>query len=91
MHAKKQAANYQTEALVHVSYWLSKIYRFEYKQNRLYVLSVRMFFSQKSRVIPHSGVFVKGEKLKDVSDFLIFRSNFRFPTVISKSCQNGSQ
>ncbi len=44
VHAKnkQQAANYLPEALVHVSYWLSKISTSEYKQNCLYVLFTKI-------------------------------------------------
>lgn len=61
---KQQAANILTEVLVHVSDWLSNSYL-----HLNISKTVCMYFSQKPTVIPHPDVFVKGEKLKVVSDF----------------------
>ncbi len=61
---KQQAVNIQTEVLVHVSDWLSNSY-LHFNTSK----TVCIYFSQNPTVIPHPDVFVKGEKLKVVSDF----------------------
>lgn len=63
VHAKnKRVLSILTEVLIQVSDWLS----LHLNVNK--TVCMCMYFSQNPTVTPHPDVFVKGEKLKVVSD-----------------------